>query len=206
MSKRKKKIIIKFVLLGGLSIILNVCIAFFVFKIFEPIHHYGYDDGLIDTFNIEHNIKKNIYTFYTDYLNFTKYNSYSTKIYYSYWEEKVLFHNITTDFSCSYVIYAKDDYFSLMNQIKEENVFFERNESDDNSIHIDEWSFEEIYCNLTPFTNGFYESSFKKRNPSFWLGYNSITKEISFSALLLYVSKDLTDDALSSIFYLNFYM
>jgi len=105
------------------------------------------------------------------------------------------------ELSCSFVIDAKDGYDSLLSTIQDENVFIERE-----LIEVDDWCFREIYCNLSVFYNEYYEASFKLRNPSFWLGYNNVKKEVSFSSLVLSYRRECDDDELKALFRNNFYI
>lgn len=202
-SFRKKVLILSLILLGG---VLTFYILLFVFISETSVQYFGYDFELIDSLNEEHSLKIYVYRFYKEYLNYTEYNCYQTKLYYSIWEDKTLFASAEGDSSYSFVIEANDDYQLMLDNFKEEMVFIERDFDGNSYINIDNWYFEEIYCNLTKFTNAYYESSFMMRNPSFWLGYNPLTKEISFSALILKRTKDLSKEELTSYFILNFYM
>ena len=201
-SSRKKLLIFVFISLG---VVLNFYLLLFVFIHESSTQHFGYDSELIDSLNIEHSLKKYVYRFYKEYLNYTKYDNYQTKLYYSIWEDKTLFASAEGDSSYSFLIEAKDDYLLLLDNTKEENVFIERDFDGNNYINIDNWYFEEIYCNLTEFTNEYYESSFSIRNPSFWLGYNPLTKEIQFSALVLKRMENLSKEELIMYFKLNFF-
>ncbi len=200
---RKKVLVFALIILG---VVVSFFLLPFVFLYSTSVQHFGYDSEMIDSLNEKQSMKNYIYVFYNEYLHYTDYYCYQTKLYYSIWEDKSLFSSAEGDSSYSFVVEAKDEYTSLLDKIKEETVFFDESFNDSCFISIDKWHFKEIYCNLTNFTNKYYESSFKMRNPSFWLGYNPFTKEISFSALLLKKSKDLSKEELTSYFITNFYM
>jgi len=202
--KKKKKIVLMIVLpvsIFNLLLILSPVLYILIYN--STVDCSGFDDNFINELE---NYYPSSYTtverFFNEYLDYTKYYTYSTKMYYVKGQMKKFYDYLDyAELSCSFVIDAKDGYDSLLSTIQDENVFIERE-----LIEVDDWCFREIYCNLSVFYNEYYEASFKLRNPSFWLGYNNVKKEVSFSSLVLSYRRECDDDELKALFRNNFYI
>ena len=207
--KNKKKRIIRLVVIF-ISLLMFLILSPMLFIIIynSSITYTGYDDDYIKSLSESNKYYETlIYKFYDEYVDYNKYASYKTDTYYSIGKKRILnFMSNYADLSCSYIIFANEKYDSLLNSIKESTTFFENKDDEMAKITFQNWTFEEIYCNYTDLYNEAYEKTFENRNPSFWLGYNSIKKEITFSALLLDYRHELSRDETIIYFSKNFYI
>ncbi len=216
MKKRAAIVVISVILIA-----IFLCFSFVSFynAVLHPFKEYD-KNFLLNYEEQDIKYKKEFSTFYIDCVNYTQYECYPTEFYYNR-SRKSIFWEITSvkfryaDEAFSYIVRLTDyDYDKIKQQAVNSFRYLKTQVRNGDNIQyydyieLGDWHFQEIFLNTDEFcTNEFYESQ-EVKDPSFWLAYNDMTKELVFHLFAPDVSLDYYSsiDVLKKYLQVNLYV
>lgn len=218
-GKGKKITLIVFAVIFAV-IFLSLSFVSFYNAVLHPFK--GYDKNFLKNYE-EQDIryyKKEFSIFYNDCVNYTQYECYPTEFYYNQSRKSILWGITSVKFSYadeaySYIVRLKDyDYENIKQQAINSFRYLKTQVGHDDNIQyydyieLGDWHFQEIFLNTDEYiTDEFYES-IEVKDPSFWLAYNDVKKEVVFHLFAPNVSLDYYRDidTLKKYFQVNLYL